>query len=153
MGSMERDRIVDQLRRAFAGESWHGPAVEEVLEGMTAEIARARPIAAAHSIWEIVLHIAAWEDVVRRWIQGEKGTLTPEQNWPEVSDTSEAAWARALTTLREGHGRLLEAAARLHDEQLDEPLGEKAPSRYVLLHGVIQHDLYHAGQIAVLKKA
>lgn len=57
----EIQRIVDQLNRAFEGEAWHGPAVMDILEGITAQQAAARPFNGTHSIWEIVLHIAAWE--------------------------------------------------------------------------------------------
>ena len=144
-------RISDQLRRAFEGEAWHGPAVREVLAGVTAGQAARRPIPSAHTIWEIVLHIAAWETIVRRRLTGEKVDAAPEMDWPPVRETDEAAWSRALAQLERGHGELRDAVARFDPARLDEkPAG--GSTAYTLMHGAIQHDLYHAGQIAVLKK-
>ena len=148
----ERDRIVDQLDRAFEGEAWHGPSVLEVLEGMTWKKAVEKPVPDAHSVWEIVLHMTAWEEVVRRRLLGETVNLTDEQDWPPAANPSQAGWSRALEALRAGHARLREIAAGITDNELDSSPGGKYSTRYVLLHGIIQHDLYHAGQIAVLKK-
>ena len=150
----EVKRINSQLRRAFAGQAWHGPAVQELLAGVTAEQAAARRLPGAHNIWEIVLHIAAWEEVVRRRLEGEALKDAPgEVDWPPVTDTSEPAWRVALQKLDEGHQALREAVSRLDEAQLAETAAGTNYSIYFMLHGVIQHDLYHAGQIALLKKA
>jgi uncharacterized damage-inducible protein DinB len=150
----EIQRIEDQLRRAFEGHAWHGPAVRELLADVTAAKAAARPLSDAHSIWEIVLHIAAWEEVVRRRLQGEAvADLPPEQDWPPVRDVSEAEWRKALDDFDRVHRTLREAIARSGEVRLAEMVPGKEHSVYHMLHGVIQHDLYHAGQIAVLKKA
>jgi uncharacterized damage-inducible protein DinB len=149
----ERDRIVDQMKRAFEENAWHGPAVREVLEGVTWKKALAKPIPAAHSIFEIVLHMTAWEDIVNRRLSGESVSPTPAQDWPPVTDPDRAGWDRALEALEAGNMRLRETAAGIDDNLLDSPPVSKASTRYILLHGIIQHSLYHAGQIAVLKKA
>jgi uncharacterized damage-inducible protein DinB len=150
----EIQRIEDQLRRAFEGHAWHGPAVRELLADVTAAKAAARPLPDAHSIWEIVLHIATWEEVVRRRLQGEAvADLPPAQDWPLVGDTSEAAWHKAMDDLERVHHTLIEAIAQSGDVRLAEMVPGKEHSVYHMLHGVIQHDLYHAGQIAILKKA
>jgi len=149
----ERDRILNQLERAFEGEAWHGPSVLEALEGVTWKKALEKPIPTAHSIWELVLHITAWEDIVRRRLLGETPPITDELNFPTIPDPGEASWKGALEALRAGHLRLREVAGEITDEQLDQtPPAGKTVSRYVLLHGIIQHDIYHAGQIAILKK-
>ena len=151
----EIDRILDQLKRAFEGNAWHGLAVKEVLVGVTAEQAHARPLANAHNIWEIVHHIAVWEDGGRRRLEGDRAaieTASPE-DWPPAHDTSEAAWEQAKASLDRGHHAFVEAIAGVPDSRLDEPILEGMSTVYVTLHGVIQHDLYHAGQIAMLKKA
>jgi uncharacterized damage-inducible protein DinB len=149
----EIQRIEDQLRRAFEGHAWHGPAVRELLADVTADKAAARPLSDAHSIWEIVLHIATWEEVARRRLQGETvADLPSEQDWPPVRDTSEAAWRQTLDGLKRGHRALRESIARSDEARLAEMVPGKEHSVYYLLHGIIQHDLYHAGQIAVLKK-
>jgi uncharacterized damage-inducible protein DinB len=153
----EVERITDQFRRAFAGEAWHGPSVLSLLEGVTAEQAAAHPIPGAHSIWELSLHIAAWEGACRRRLQGDRAQLSDEEDWPRIENVSESSWVATKQNLRDGHEALLEAIAALDDSRLDKPIIEDESiafsSVYVTLHGGVQHDLYHAGQIAILKKA
>ena len=152
----EATRIADQLRRAFDGEAWHGDSLFEILEGVTAERASARPIKGAHSIWELVLHIAAWDDTVLRRLGGAAVELSDLENFPPVRDTSEAAWRRALAQVRRTHHDLVAAVAELPDSRLYEMVPGKEGAHYnfyYMLHGVVQHELYHAGQIALLKKA
>ncbi|HEX8773945.1 MAG TPA: DinB family protein [Pyrinomonadaceae bacterium] len=148
----EVERIKDQLRRAFEGPAWHGPSLKELVADITAEKASARPLAGAHSIWEIVLHIAAWDEGVRRRLAGDRAELSKEEDWPPVRDTSEAAWREALAVLERNNQGLRAALDNFDEARLGEPIVEGMSSVYVTLHGVIQHDLYHAGQIALLKK-
>ena len=149
----EIERIADQLRRAHEGEAWHGPSVEELLKDLSAETALRRPIAGSHNIWEIVLHIGVWESIVRRRLSGEVVTaVTPEQDWPVVGESSDSAWKGTRDEIRLGHGRLQQTIARLTDRQLNEPVPGMGYNVYVMVHGAVQHTLYHAGQIAILKK-
>ncbi len=145
-------RIEDQLKRAFEGEAWHGPAVLELLADVTAARAAAKPLAGMHSIWEIVLHISAWVDATRRRVEGDEAKLTAEQDWRAVGETSEAAWKAAIEGLTNAHRALRETILRLEESRLKDRVPGQQYSVYFLLHGVIQHDLYHAGQIAILKK-
>ena len=149
----EVERILGELQRAFEGNAWHGPAVLELLHDVTAQQAAARPIAGAHSIWELVLHIAAWESAGRRRLEGDRAELPDEENFPHVNDESEAAWQQTIELLKDGHRSLCDAISRLDESKLDEPILDGMRSVYITLHGVIHHDLYHAGQIAILKKA
>jgi len=153
----ETKRILDQLKCAYEGEAWHGPSLREILADVTAEQAAARPLPNAHSIWELVLHIAAWENAARNVLEGLPINVPPEENFPTISDTSEAAWQDALATLETVHHGLRAAIARSTDADLDTLVDNKDTGRrysvYCLLHGVVQHDLYHAGQIVMLKKA
>jgi uncharacterized damage-inducible protein DinB len=150
----EIQRIEEQLQRAFEGGAWHGPGVLELLAGVTGPQAAARPVAAAHSIWEITLHVATWKSVVARRVKGEVvKDVPPELDWPPVTAIGEKDWLDALGRLRAAHRDLRAALLALEDSQLDERPYPEASIRYVQLHGVIQHDLYHAGQIALLKKA
>ncbi|HYV82943.1 MAG TPA: DinB family protein [Pyrinomonadaceae bacterium] len=153
----EVDRIRDQFRRAFEGEAWHGPAVLALLDGVTAEQAAAHPISGAHSIWELTLHIAAWERACLRRLNNDPAQLSDAEDWEPVNDTSEAAWEATKRGLIDNHRELLEAIASVDDARLNEPImtHPEIPfsSVYVTLHGGVQHDLYHAGQIAMLKKA
>jgi len=149
----ERDRILNQLERAFEGEAWHGPSVLEALEGVTWKQALERPIPEAHSIWELVLHIAAWKEIVRRRLEGEYPDVPDDVNFPPVENPSAASWKAAQDKLQAEHAKLRATAAKIQDELLDASPSETTSSRYVQLHGIIQHDLYHAGQISILKKA
>jgi uncharacterized damage-inducible protein DinB len=92
-------RMLDLLDRCYAGEAWHGPAVLEVLEGVDATSAASRPLAPAHSILELTLHIAVWKDVVRRRLQGESWDPTPEENWVPAAGSSAAGWAAASSSM------------------------------------------------------
>src|ERR1700692_1696405 len=151
----EAARIADQLRRAFDGEAWHGDSLSEILKGVSAKQAAARPVANGHTIWELVLHIAAWDDVVARRFGGAVAELEDAENFPRVTDESEAAWRKALAELRRVHQKLMDAGAKKPDSRLDEMVPGKEGAHYnfyYMLHGVVQHELYHAGQIALLKK-
>ena len=149
----ETDRIREQLERAFTGGAWHGPGVLEILENVTASQAAAKPIAGAHSIWELVLHIKAWEDACRRRLSGDRAELPDEEDWPPVNETSDEAWEMTLAALRENHQKFSDAIAAVDESLLDEPILDGMKTVYATLHGALQHDLYHAGQIAILKKA
>lgn len=148
----EVERITDQLQRAFQGEAWHGPAVMEILEGITSQQAAARPRDAVHNIWEIALHIAAWERAGVMRLQGDRAQLPTEEDWPPINEMSELAWKQTRRALEQGHEELVHAISQLDESRLAEPIVEGMSSVYVTLHGIIQHDLYHAGQIAILKK-
>ena len=148
----ETGRIIDQLNKAFEGQAWHGPSVMELLSDVDADKAAARPLEGRHTVWELVNHIAAWEDVVRRVLVGGKMTgLSDEEDWPPVESTSEGAWREALGELERVHKDLVKAISGFREARLDETVQGAKYSFYTMLHGVIQHDLYDAGQIAVLK--
>jgi uncharacterized damage-inducible protein DinB len=151
----EVQRIGELLRQAFEDRPWTGPSVSGILSGLTASQAAQRPLPGGHTIWELVLHIAAWDRIVCRRIAGEQLLDVPdEMDWPPVTDTSEAAWKKTVEDLERGHQQLRQAIATLSDDRLgDRAPGVRRPySIYEMLHGIIQHDLYHAGQIAILKK-
>ena len=149
----ERDRIRDQLHWAARGEAWHGPSVAEVLAGVTAQAAAARPISGAHTIAELLEHLSAWTRVVLRRLDGERLDSLPDaEDFPRRTLTA-GEWEQAQRHFFEAQDRLEQAVGRLADAQLDAIVPGKDYSMYVMLHGVAQHLLYHAGQMAVLKKA
>ena len=148
----EINEILDQLEINFRGDAWHGPSVMRLLADVSAEQAAAKSIQNAHSIWELVLHIKVWKDAPRRRLAGEAFEPTPEEDWPEVTHASEAAWVNVLKALEASHKKLAEAVSKLDHSQLHQPATGLDYSNYFMIHGVIQHDLYHAGQIALLKK-
>jgi uncharacterized damage-inducible protein DinB len=151
----EAQRIADQIRRAFEGNAWHGDSVLELLADVEAKTAAAHPIKNAHSIWELILHIATWDGIVRRRIGGEALMPTDEENFPPVKDTSEAAWRKALEQVKSTHNDLVKAVSAFPDSRLQEQVPGKTGDHYnfcYMFSGIAQHELYHAGQIALLKK-
>ena len=149
----EAGRIADQLRRAFDGSAWHGSALLEILADVDATTGVARPIANAHSIWELVLHIGVWDRSGLVRLGGEKYQPTGEDNFPPVIKASEAAWRKAVAETKRTHDKLVKTVAVLPDARLWDRVPGKRYDFYHLLHGIAQHELYHAGQIAILKKA
>ena len=144
------ERLLDQLNRGFGGEAWHGPALRELLEDVTEEEAKAHPVAGIHSILELVAHVTATMDLVSTRLAGTARELTTEEDWSDVTRTS---WAAALEELDHAESRVCDAVARLTPEDLDRTVVGRNYSVYVMVHGVVQHNLYHAGQIAILKNA
>ena len=147
------DLIVDQLKRAFDGEAWHGPALMEILDGIDARTAAARPIPSGHSIWELLLHVAAWERVVTRRIRGDVLTLTDEENFGHVANMTEKAWREAVDTLRRNHSELVQAVSSLSESKLGAKVPGKPYDFLFMLLGAVQHAAYHGGQIALLKRS
>ena len=145
--------IAEQLRRAFEGDAWHGPALLELLEDVNAGMAAAKPLADVHSIWELLLHIAAWDGAALRRLGGERIQLTGEANFPVVPSPSEAAWQKAVAQAKRKHEALVKTVAALPESRLYERVPGKKYDFYFMLQGVAQHELYHAGQIAILLKA
>ncbi|MHC4180440.1 MAG: DinB family protein [Planctomycetota bacterium] len=156
----ETKRVSRLLTRTSGGTGWYGPSPARLLADVSPTEAAASPLPGAHTIWQVVRHIIAWRDVARGLIEGGSDTKLPDQdNWPVVADTSESAWEATLVNLAESGDRLQESIARFPESRLDEPVpaysedGSSGITYYQLLHGVIHHDVYHAGQIAVLRNA
>lgn len=152
----ETARLADQVRRAFEGDAWHGDSMLELLANVDAKTAAARPIKGAHSIWELLLHVAAWDDAVLRRVGGSAVELSDRENFPPVNDTSDVAWRKAVEQVKQKHEALVKAVAAFPDSRLLESVPgkkEKYYDHFYLFSGIVQHELYHAGQIALLKKA
>jgi uncharacterized damage-inducible protein DinB len=149
----EAARIAEQLRNAFEGNAWHGPALLELLADVDPATAASHPLPETHSIWELVLHIAAWDNAVNRRIVEDKALqLKSSQNFPPVKDKSSAAWKKAIVHLKQTHAALVKTAAGLSEKRLGDRVPGKKYNIRFMLDGVVQHELYHAGQIAILKK-
>lgn len=154
----EIEHVVDQLHREHDGEPWHGSPLTAILDGITHTQAAARPIASGHTIWELVLHITAWKNEARHRLEGGAAGEPREGDWPSPGEPTADGWAQTLTKLDTAHRLLLSAVRDFREENLhvpvNDPRGEEfASTNYQLLAGIIQHDVYHAGQIAILKKA
>ena len=153
-------RIIDQLEREFDGDPWHGSPLSSILGGVSHEQAAAKEVANGHSIWELVLHIAAWKNEVRRRLSGAPAAEPQEGDWPSPGETTAARWQAALDHLETSHRLLVSAVRDFPEPNLYIPSNDQRDREqgtgvtyYELLHGLVQHDVYHAGQIALLKKA
>ena len=149
----ELQRIRDQITRSLDGAAWHGPALLQVLSGVDVQAAAARPIPSAHTIWEILLHVPASAELVLSRLRGEARTLSPEEDWPAPPSTGNLdVWEADIRRLAEVHRELIEELCAVDESRLDAPIGPGFSIVYVTLHGLVQHNVHHAGQIAVIKK-
>ena len=156
---MARDPVVavllDLLDEAFDRKAWHGTNLRGSVRRLDARRAAWRPGPGRHNVWELTVHAAYWKYAVRRLLAGEKRGSFPEpgSNWfPRPSEPDEAAWRRDVALLVAQHEKLREVVARLKGADLR----RKPPgSRYTIgavVRGAASHDLYHAGQIQLLKR-
>lgn len=142
-----------QIQRAFEGEAWHGPSLMEALDGVDCHMAKRHHVQGVHSIWEIALHTVAWKRAVTHWLESREFTVDEADNFPKPEEGDDAEWEHVLNALRVAQAELLAVVARLTNEKLYQspPGRETVYSDY--LFGIVHHDLYHAGQISLLKKA
>jgi hypothetical protein len=144
------------LERAFAKKSWHGTTLRGALRSVTAEEAIWRPAPGRHNIWELAVHAAYWKYAVRRRLTNERRGTFPLKgsNWFPRPATTDAAgkWSADLQLLDRMHGTLLEAVASLHDDVLQRRVPGSSFTYNELISGSAAHDLYHAGQIQLLRR-
>ncbi len=147
----EITQMVEELEKIHYGEAWHGLSLHEALADLTDEQASARPLPNAHSIFELVEHIAAWEGVWRRRLSGEAVSEPEEGDFPTAAPNG-VAWMKTLAKLKREHDQLLSVIEKLSDAKLEEPVVGQEYSVRFLLRGIIRHHVYHVGQIALLRK-
>jgi uncharacterized damage-inducible protein DinB len=155
----EIPRLVDELEREHAGDPWHGSSVTDILKGVTAPQAAAHVVPYVHTIWEVVLHMTAWKHEVRKRLNGAPAGTPEEGDWPEIGEPTPERWHEALQRLDAAHTALVATVRNLPESQLFEPTKDprdretgSGVTKYVLAHGLAQHDAYHAGQLAMLVK-
>lgn len=145
--------LARHIRRTFTGPMWHGPALEQVLAGVSAADARSRPVDGAHTIWEIVLHVAAWAEIACERLAGRRlGDATPDEDWPRMAE-DDAEWPATVERLQASYRSLAREVRGLDDAVLETNVTGLEYTVSTLLHGVIEHGTYHGGQIALLKRA
>jgi uncharacterized damage-inducible protein DinB len=148
------ERWSEVLVQTVTGPMWHGPALAEQLNGVSHEQAASRPVAGAHTIWELVLHVTTWAEIARARLQGERtGSPTPEQDWPPQPEPTAENWAAAVEALTDSYRLLAADAASIDDRALDLEVATLGYTVETLLRGVVEHGTYHGGQIALLKRA
>ena len=155
----ETDRIAEQLERTWAGDAWHGPSLKELTDGLTAKQAATHHLSEAHSIWEIVLHCRGWMREVERRLDGSDPAEPEGGDWPVVRAVVDERWAAARADLGVAAADLARRIRTFDEARLADRVGRERDAAlgtgstyYVMLHGAVQHNLYHAGQIALLRK-
>lgn len=154
----EAKRIAELYRSVYegdqGGEAWHGPALKPLLKDIAAGQASRKPATGRHSILQFILHIAYWEEIELRRFLGEvvDAPLNSPDDWPANRDVTEAEWQAALNRLHESHTAFSKAIADCSDEKLKQQVPGRNHDNYTLLHGTIDHCIYHTAQIALLKK-
>lgn len=152
---VEVDRIAALLTAEYGGEAWHGPSTYEILEGVTPEAAVFRPSPRVHNIAELVVHLTNWRIFVLEKLTGSESfdiILNSEADWSVIDELTPERWAEIQENLKETQDELLETLTRVHTARLSESVPGRRYNYYTLLHGLMHHDIYHSGQIALLKK-
>jgi heme-degrading monooxygenase HmoA/uncharacterized damage-inducible protein DinB len=144
--------LARELETLGRGETWHGPALAELLQGVSARAASTRPIASAHTIWELVLHVTAWTDVFRRRIEGEALEEPEAGDFPAPPQPTRRGWVQATQALFEGHRALAERVASLSDADLSRRIRGRDFDVRFQVRAAIRHVVYHSGQIGLLRK-
>lgn len=150
----EMGRIREQIRQCMYGRNWTGPAVMDILEGIDAAKAYAQPIPNTHSIWEIVLHLIGTVENLTKRAKGDRSAaeLLPEEDWPPVSNPTEAAWQETVERLKESDAEFSSALENFPEDKLYERITDPGTTAYNNFHGYVQHTFYHLGQISMLKR-
>lgn len=144
--------IADQIASGFHDGAWPAVSVRDLLRGMSPKEAAAHPMAGVHSVWEIALHLGFWHDAVRRRLAGEAVEYEQDEDWPTPGPATEASWSAVLNRLDQTHAGLVQAVRSLPPDVLTRRVPGRSFTVYFMLHGVPQHDLYHAGQVMLLRK-
>jgi uncharacterized damage-inducible protein DinB/heme-degrading monooxygenase HmoA len=152
-GGTEAAELARDVETLVEGENWHGPTLHELLDGVSAEAASSRPLAGAHTIWEIVLHATAWTNVFRRRLEGTAVEEPEQGDYPIPPAPTAVAWDEARRALFEAHRRLATKVAGLSDAELEAPIPGRPFAAVYQVRAAIRHTVYHSGQIGLLKKA
>jgi hypothetical protein len=151
--SGEAAALADEVHRIAEGDPWHGPSLAELLEGISSDQASAHPLAGGHSVWELVLHVAAWVDVGRRRLEGQAVEEPEAGDYPPVGPRTAEGWEAAKADLMSGLRRLRDSVARLTAAELDSPTPGRPFPRRFQVGSSVRHVVYHSGQIGILKRA
>lgn len=150
----EQHQLADAIERTINGPVWHGNALAELLHGVSVDDALAHPIAGAHSIWELVHHIAAWARIAEARLSDDPPPEPSDaEDWPPITRPTQSGWTIALTELTDSHSSLANAVRCCDSATLKRRMPGRKHSARVMLLGIPEHGAYHGGQIAVLTRA
>jgi uncharacterized damage-inducible protein DinB len=155
-----RSNLSQQLLTVWNGDPWYGPSSSSVFAGITADEALAHPLPGTHGIWEILMHMIAWTEETTSRVNGGDARTPARGDWPAVSGSTQDEWINAQKELLAARKALLEAIEKSHEESMHLPVPKKGETshgppltRSHTVSGLAEHDVYHLGQISLLKKA
>jgi len=152
MRNTEVQNITRLMQNVFNGSAWHGPSVLKILEEVGEDDAF-RKFENIHTIAELVVHMTAWKKFALERVSGnQRYEVSEQEEWKEITSGDRKDWNNIKSNLTTIHNELIGSLSKITDQKLSELVENKAYDFYTLLHGVIQHDIYHAGQISLLKK-
>jgi len=150
--------IVEVLRQTFDGRAWHGPSFMDVLDGVDKTQASERQIEVRHTIWEIVNHCSYWMEAVAGALHGDRmPDIVSTEDWPQMGETNED-WAKAKKRLKKAYEELVNSIKGFNKSHFTQEIRGSFNGQFYtityrkMLHGISDHNTYHAGQIAILRK-
>lgn len=148
----ETQRIKALLIQTYEGDAWHGPSIKSVLDNINVTIA-SRRLPGSHNIIEMVRHMVIWREFVIARLEGHDAyDVIADENWTHVAELEAFAWLEATEKMEKSQERLVNLLDQMTDDRLSETVANRCYDYYTLLHGIIQHDLFHLGQIVLLRK-
>lgn len=152
MKNPERSRIILMLQNTFDGAAWHGASIMEVIDKISVKQAF-HPSDHIHRICELVQHITAWRVFATKRLEGDTHyEVTQSEDWKTFINPDATTWEEIKSELAISQEKLINSLEKVSDDKLKDPVEGKAYDYYTLIHGVIQHDLYHLGEIALLAR-
>jgi uncharacterized damage-inducible protein DinB len=144
---VQKEIIIRQLERAFNGPAWHGPSVIETLNKVNEDSSQNK-FKDSHTLIQLIAHMVAWRKFVIEKLNGNDAyDVSDEQNFPSLNDLKEEIHQLKFTQLK-----LVKAIENFPEEKLREKVPTREYSFQTMLHGILHHDLYHLGQIALLNR-
>jgi uncharacterized damage-inducible protein DinB len=152
MGCARAQRLSDEILRSAGKDAWHGPSVKDALEGVTLHEATRRPPGGGHSIAELAAHLLFWHEEALAVVGGRPYRDNDEAaQWPAPGVTTEQMWQALVSAIEARNRALAEQAGNLDEHALERHIEEREYDLEFLLHGMAQHNAYHAGQISLIK--
>lgn len=151
----EAARIQKLLKRNWDGPMWYGSNLQETLKDITAQVAFNKPVGYSHNVYEYVKHLSCWRNFVLQYLKGNNTysvELNSETDWATNYEATPESWQQATNELETLQQELVAIFENITDAQLEETVPGKKFNWYTMLHGLIHHDIYHSGQIVILKK-
>jgi len=147
----EKNRIKDLFNRAYYSKSWHGDSISKIIEGLTWEECR-KKLNSTHTIAELILHMIAWKNMVSSCLSGANVSLSDEEDWPKPDLSNDSDWEKIKLDLERAHVDFIGSVDKFDFDKMNEIVQGQNYPFFVMIYGLLEHDIYHAGQIAIIKK-